>query len=100
MEIDPKLIEENRRLLHAVQSGVKAKMEAGISRETEPKHLRVGINNALLETSALTKIMIDKGLFTPDEYFSALNKLLAEEVKCYEDELTEHYGGGTRISLA
>lgn len=94
------LAEENFALLHAVQSGIMQKMEAGISKETEPKHLRVGVNNALIETSALLTVLVNKGILTAEEYFTEVNNLLREEVKRYEQELTEHYGGKINISLA
>jgi hypothetical protein len=98
MDVDPKLIKENLALLHAMQSGVAQKMNLGIrDASTEPKHLRVGINNALVEASAIVTVLVDKGVFTPDEYFTALNWLLREEVTRYEKELSDHFG--SKITL-
>jgi hypothetical protein len=98
MDIDPKLVAENAALLHAMQSGVAQSMHTG-KRDpgTEPKHLRVGVNNALVEASAIVKVLVDKGIFTPDEYFRAVNDLLKEEVARYEKELANHYGTDIKL---
>lgn len=51
--------------------------------ETEPKHLRVGVNSALIEASALANLMFRKGLITSDEYFEALIEQWDHEVERY-----------------
>ena len=61
-------VEKSNALLHAIQTGVAFCIERG-SKEAEGKHLRVGINNALCELGAVTKLLIDKGVFTEEEYF-------------------------------
>jgi hypothetical protein len=93
MDIDQKLVEENVALLHAMQTGVAYTMDTGKrDPSTEPKHLRVGVNNALIEASAIVQVLIEKGVFTSTEYFTTLNGLLRAEVDRYEKELSEHYG--------
>lgn len=91
MDISDELMNENLRLMHAMQSGVAMEMNI-ISKSTEPKHLRVGINNALCEASAIGKILVDKGICTGDEYMAAINYMLRQEVRSYEDKLTKHFG--------
>lgn len=77
--------------LHAIQSGVAMMMEAD-SKETNPKHLRVGINSALCDTAALARLLITKGIITEEEYVMAVTEEANQEVKRYEKRLSEKYG--------
>lgn len=83
-------------LQHRMQAGIGAKM-AFDTGDTEPKHLRVGVNSAIVEHGALVKLLFQKGIITEEEYFTALVKALEEEIQMYEDELSEHYG--TKVTL-
>lgn len=85
------LTREYHQLAHAMQSGVAAEMTHH-PQPTEPKHLRTGINSSLVNSSALGKLLIDKGLITELEYVQAMRDGMAEEVQRYEQRLTEHYG--------
>lgn len=88
--------EENQdrylRAMHAVQSGVKQKAEYARS-ETTPASLRVGVNASMVETAALQKLLIDKGIITWDEWYEYLANQAEHEKALYEAELSEHYGG-------
>ena len=77
-----------RDAVHAMQAGVSAIMACGSS-EADPKHLRVGVNNALVEGGVLTKLLIDKGAFTEEEYFEALLEGVEAEVAKYKEKLKE-----------
>lgn len=79
-------------LAHAMQSGVAMMMNYDPT-VTEPKHLRVGINEALLEQSALGELLIAKGLITEDEYMDAMIAGLEKEVRRYEETISFHLGG-------
>jgi len=83
---------------HAMQTGVAYKMEHDPS-ETSPKHLRVGINSAMVDAAALAKLLIAKGVITEDEYTTAITEEMGREVARYEAWLSEHYGG-KKITLA
>lgn len=79
---------ELESLQHKVQSAVAFLMgreEAFGERcaEVEPKFLRVGINSALIETSALARLMLAKKLITTNEYFETLISIWREEVDRY-----------------
>jgi len=93
MEIDPRIIARYETLLHAMQSGV-AMMEqlaaTGQARaaELEPKHLRVGVNSAMIETSSLGRLLVEKGVFTWDEYWASIIVTLEAEVASYEEKIT------------
>lgn len=82
--------------LHAMQSGVAMEMNYDQG-PTEPKHLRVGVNAAMVDHSALCSLLIDKGLITLDEILAANAKGMEAEVKRYEAHLTERLG--TNITL-
>ena len=84
---------------HAMQSGVAAEMNLpGRMSATEPKHLRVGVNSAMVEHSALAQLLISKGVITEAEYLEAVAAAMEREVKAYELRLSEHFG--TKITLA
>lgn len=79
---------------HAMQSGVAMKMHSDPN-ETEPKHLRVGVNAAMVEFGALTKLLFDKGVITELEFAEYLAQAMRDEVSKYEDDLG--YKRGTFI---
>lgn len=84
---------------HAMQTGVATKMAIDPS-ETQPKHLRVGVNSAMVDHSALAKILMDKGILTESEYFTALADAMEREVDLYRSFLKQHFPDGTEIRLS
>jgi hypothetical protein len=77
--------------LHAIQSGVAALMAYGIE-QTEPKHLRVGINSAFINCAGLARLLISKGVFTEAEYSAAMADEAEAEQHRYEQEIGRHLG--------
>lgn len=73
--------------LHAVQSGIATKMAMGIDRECEPKHLRVGVNSALVDTGTIVRLLVSKGVFTSEEFYAALAENMETEAAMYERAL-------------
>lgn len=71
---------------HAMQTGVAATMLRD-PKETSPKHLRVGVNSAMVETSAIVRLLVAKGVFTLPEFTAILTSQMNEEVEKYEAEL-------------
>lgn len=90
------LRQEYMSLAHAVQSGVAATMQVD-PKSTEPKHLRTGINLAMVEAGALATLLVGKGLVTEEEYLSAICTAVRAEKERYERDLSKHYG--TTITL-
>ncbi len=88
--------EKYEALCHAMQTGVAYEMEYG-SKDTEPKHLRVGINSALVNDAALTRLLIKKGIITEEEYTVEVTEEMQREVTRYEERLTSRLG--TKVSL-
>lgn len=78
---------------HAMQTGVSMIMQYSPT-ETEPKHLRVGINTAMCDHAALVRLLIEKGIITNDEYMAAVTKEMNQEVQRYHERLQRYLGGG------
>jgi hypothetical protein len=94
-----KLIARYQAACHAMQSGVAIEMtDPSRSQATDPKHLRVGVNSAMVETSALVELLIDKGVFTAVEWFEGLCRSMEREVTQYEARLEKKLG--KQIKLA
>jgi len=90
---------EIEALAHAVQTGVAYVMEWD-DKETSPKHLRVGINMALVSNAALAELLAAKGVCTIEEVKDFQIAALRREVASYEAMIQEHFGGETKITLA
>lgn len=84
--------------MHAMQTGVKMLLgrdapgwTEGIVPETHeasPKHhLRVGVNSALLDSGALLKVLIDKGVITEEEFLGTLCDLAERDAESYRQKL-------------
>ena len=86
-----------QELLHAMQSGVAFWMEYDPV-EVAPKHLRVGINSALVSASATALALFRKGVLTEDEYFDALIELTEADVASYAEKVSARCGRS--VSLA
>lgn len=88
-------LEEKRQryeaLAHAMQTGVAYVMEKEPS-ETAPKHLRVGVNAAMVEHAALANLLVRKGVITEDEYVDSLIEELEREVERYTQHVRDLYG--------
>lgn len=76
-------------LCHAVQSGVKYDSDSG--GEENQKHLRTGINLAMCDHGALVLLLMEKGLFTEEEYQDSRIKILQIEVEKYEELLSKRF---------
>lgn len=72
---------------HAVQSGVAMLMNFDMA-ETTPKHLRVGVNSALVSVSTLGELLTQKGVITRVEYHEAMADAMEEEARRYEQALS------------
>lgn len=90
-----------RAAAHAMQSGVGYKMQHDIG-DTTPKHLRVGVNSAMVEHAALVEMLVDKGILTWTDYYRALAEGMEAEKQRYQTWLNDFYdgrGGGVRVTL-
>lgn len=73
--------------LHAMQTGIAmlANYEPSLY---ELKHLRVGVNSALVSENALATLLISKGIITLAEYEKAQADAAEREVRMYEGQLS------------
>lgn len=76
---------------HAMQSGVAWEMQRN-GAPTSNKHLRVGVNAAMVEHGALVRLLIDRGLFNEDDYEAALADAMEAEAKKYERRISDMLG--------
>lgn len=83
---------EYEALLHAMQTGVKYEQEWGVSDAQSPKHLRVGVNSAIIQNSALVILLVNKGVITWLEYWQAQVDAFRQEVAEYEERLSAARG--------
>lgn len=76
---------------HAMQSGVATMMHYD-PKETEPKHLRVGINSAMCDNAGLVRLLISKGIITTEEHEKAITESMIEEVGRYVGKIEQITG--------
>jgi len=71
--------------MHGVQSGVAYDIANG-GQNTTPKHLRVGINSAMVDTAAMAWLLVKKGIIKPEEYAEAVRLFANNELAAYEEQ--------------
>lgn len=79
------LKQEYMGLCHGVQSGI-AYAEAKRHRSLEPKHMRVGIDTTKADMGALVTLLIEKGVFTEEEWWTKAIEFMRREVESREYE--------------
>lgn len=73
------------RALHRVQTAIAVLMGSDPDYAgAQPKHLRVGIDMSKSDHGALAGLLIKKGVFTLDEYVTALEEAAIREAEGYE----------------
>ncbi len=87
------LVARYNRAMHAMQTGVAFELSQGAG-PASPKHLRVGVNSAMIYDAALVRLLIAKGVFTIVEYERELVAEAEREVARYEARAPE----GVRFS--
>lgn len=89
-QYDRKFVEEKYLLVGIVSNEVTDAAHAELL-------IRAKITERQIEHAALAQLLIDKGIFTLEEYTAALVKFAEEEQASYTRELSQHYG--TKITL-
>ena len=100
---DAAKVQQERYELHMrrMQTGVAMLMQhSPRDPGTEPKHLRVGVNGALVDSSALGTLLISKGIITDVEYFTALADGAQVEADGYEKRVADLIGGPVTLGPA
>lgn len=76
---------------HAMQTGVAYQINMEPEKEgVTPKHLRVGINAAMADQAGLVTLLIEKGIFTREEYVKAVADSMEEERDRYQRKMPEN----------
>ena len=70
---------------HGVQSAIAHDMSKG-GKATEPKHLRVGVDMSKADMLGLASLLIEKGVFTQEEYIEAMRLAANHELNMREKE--------------
>jgi hypothetical protein len=78
--------------MHGVQAGVAMEMNAQMNDAHTPKHLRVGINSAMVNDAAMVRLLVKKGLITEEEYAEEVRLEANRELDRYEDRLRAALG--------
>jgi hypothetical protein len=89
-------LDRYRAACHAVQSGVA--MEQNFTDAASPKHLRTGLDLRASDHEGLVTLLMEKGIFTREEYLKAMADAAEREKARYEEALSQHFG--KRITLA
>jgi hypothetical protein len=79
-----KLREEYRALMHCVRRHIEHQQSVG-SLECEPKWLRLGVNSAMCDHTALTRLLIKKDIIDELEYLRAICDELRREIARYAE---------------
>lgn len=77
--------------MHGVQAGIAMLIEQGETLAT-PKHLRVGIDSAMVSDAALVQLLIEKGVISELEYYESLVKYADMERETLERRLSDKLG--------
>lgn len=92
---------------HAMQTGVMWAIEKALGEKPKlsdeelhiRKHLRTGINSAMVDSSAIAKLLMAKGVFTELEYYTALADGMEAERDLYLKRLIEQGGFPPQTTL-
>jgi hypothetical protein len=74
---------------HAMQTAVLTKRDMtdpdNSTGECSPKHLRVGVNAAMVDCGSLAELLVAKGIITEEERVKALADGMEREVQMYKE---------------
>lgn len=74
---------------HRIQTAIAAMPD---HRNQTPKHLRTGIDLSKSDMGGLARLLIAKGVFTEEEYLTAIADAAEAEADAYDDELSVRHG--------
>lgn len=86
-QTEPQLVDlglSYKDAMHGMQTAVAYELSRSIGGYADAKDLRVGINSAHITDFALVKLLVDKGVFTWEEFDEALRLAANNEVARYE----------------
>lgn len=89
------------RAMHGVQSAIafEINLVGNDKAAANPKHLRTGINSCLVDSSAVAKLLMEKGVFTEEEYLIGIAEAAERELETLTKKM-QNLTGKTNISFA
>ncbi len=99
MSNDP-VMKEYMKQAHRMQSAVSAVVSSGKAGWGAPKDSRVGINSCMANNLAIANLLIEKGVFTRDEYNVAVRDAMKKEADVRCDEAREILGYSSLVKFA
>lgn len=80
--------------MHGIQTAILFEIEhVGLNNaEASPKHLRTGINSAMVNDHAVAKLLVAKGIFTEQEYAVAVMEAAEEELASMTERVRNSTG--------
>ena len=94
-DVSPRIEAAARRYdaaAHAVQSGIALKLELDPKNFGTPKDLRVGVDSSMSSHAGLVSLLMEKGVFTHEEYVEAMADAMEREQAMWENILTRETG--------
>lgn len=82
---------------HAMQSGIDYLLRYDEKMGT-PKDLRVGVNSSMSQQGGLATLLIAKGVFTEEEYGTAMADAMEREVEATKKEIKDKLGVDVELS--
>ena len=95
-------LERHKAAQHAMQSGVAFlighyQARGSIPKDCLAKAIRVGVNTALSDHSALARLLIRKGLISAKEYAETIAAAMEEEKAQYEKRISDITGKEVKL---
>jgi hypothetical protein len=90
---------------HGVQSAIQFEQGQDAFYVNNPasadkaKHLRVGLDMSKADMLGLALLLMDKGVFTQEEYVEYMRRAANEELARYEEHVNTVYGGGVTLTF-
>lgn len=92
---------------HGIQSAIRFEMtREGLPDDSQDKvvrmlkHMRVGIDSRAADAGGLASLLINKGVFTQEEYLEQMRLSINEELARYTDHIRQTYNLPGNISFA
>lgn len=76
---------------HGVQSTLQSEILQGPVKRIHPKHMRVGIDMSKADMAGLAKLLMDKGVFTMEEYLEAIRLSANDELARDQERLGANF---------
>lgn len=83
------MTEKYNNAAHAVQSAIAFNPNKKV---LEPKHLRVGIDMSKADMAGLVTLLIEKGVFTIEEYTAAIENSAEDEAQTQREACARELG--------